>query len=133
MPAVPASIVLNNGDGTPVARTFNTKGYPAGGKIGDLIAYEETTQTLQELQPTIEYYTVAQKDGRTRRTQVVRIPIVQTINGVPTKVDENVITMSHVDSPKSTLADRSNGQAYAVNAAVSVDGGKFFRFREGWW
>lgn len=125
MPSTPTSIALADGEPTPVTHTFTTIQNPEGGLVA-------ATDAQLELREMLHFYPETLKSGAEKRTYVIKVPVVETINGVPTRTGEDTITVNLVSSPRSSTQRRKNLRVMASNllskaeVVATMDGNQRF-------
>lgn len=75
-----ANIVINDGAGTPVARTFSPKGVKSPDPRSTLATWRDASVTPYIAQPTIEeYHTAPNSNGIEKFKWVVKLPVAETL------------------------------------------------------
>lgn len=109
-----APVVLNdNTTPTPVAHTF----VPIDVKDG----VSALSETLPVGENTLSQSVLPYGKGETRAKQRIRLPLVRTVNGVPTVVGYNFANIDYAFMPESTDVEREMLATFVKNAAARAD------------
>lgn len=117
-----AAITLNDGAGTPVAHIFEPNGAFSSSEGVIKTSWIDRLGHALEIGRAVirEDHRPSTNGSRERIRDVIEVPVVETVSGVPTKTRMHVVDIEVRFDPGAAQIERDHVAAYAKNFVASI-------------